>query len=46
MTHQESLLSPTATFSLFHDVGVTLDIALEVELLDMESEENFQIVSK
>ena len=36
MNHQESLLSPTPTFSLFHDVGVALDLSWEGEFLDME----------
>ena len=44
MTPKESFLSPTAIFLLFHDVDVALDLALEVEMLDMESEDKLQPV--
>ena len=46
MTPKESLLSPTAIFLLFYDVDVALDITLEGELLDMESEYKLQIGSQ
>ena len=46
MTHKESLLSPTANFSLFYDVGVALDIDWEGELLSMDSEDKLQPVSQ
>ena len=46
MTHKESLLSPTATFLLFYDVNVALDLDLEGELLDMDSKEKVHTVSK
>ena len=46
MTPKESFLSPTDNFLLFNDVDVALDLAREGELLDMESEDNFQPVSQ
>ena len=45
MTPKESLLSPTATLLLFYNVDVTPDLALEGELLEMESEKKLQPVS-
>ena len=45
MTNQESLLSPTATFSLFYDVDVALDITWDIKLLGMESKEKLHPVS-
>ena len=46
MTRKESLLSPNATFLLFYDVDVTLDIAWERELLLMDSDDKLQPVSQ
>ena len=46
MTHQESLLSPTAMFYYFYDDGLALYIYLEGWLLEMESEDNLQPVSQ
>ena len=46
MTPKESLISPNAIYVLFYDVDVALDITLEVELLDMDSEDNLKPVSQ
>ena len=46
MTSKENILSPTAIFLLFYDVDVALDLAWEVELLEMESEYKLQPVSQ
>ena len=46
MNHQEILLSPTDTFSLFYYVGVSLDIDWEVEFLEMDSEYKLHTVSQ
>ena len=46
MNYQEILVYPTATFSLFYDVGVALDLAWEGEFLDMEYEEKPHPVSQ
>ena len=46
MTSKENLLSPTAIFLLFYDVDVALDIDLEGELLEMDSEDKVQPVSQ
>ena len=44
MTRKEILISTTDIFLLFYDVNVSLDISLEGELLDMESEDKLQPV--
>ena len=46
MTPEESFLSPTVIYLLFNDVYVALDISLEGELLEMESEDKLQPVSQ
>ena len=46
MTPKERFLSPNDIFLLFNDVGVALDLAWEVEPLDMESDEKLQPVSQ
>ena len=45
MTHKESLLFPTAKFSLFYDVGVDLDLSWEGGLLDIFLRLNIQELS-
>ena len=44
MTPKEGFLYPNATFLLFYDVDVALNLAWEVEFLDMESEDKLQPV--
>ena len=44
MTPKDSLLSTNAIYLLFYDVDVALYLALEGELLDMESEYKIQPV--
>ena len=46
MTPKEKFLSPNAIFLLFNDVNVALDLALEVEFLDIESEDKLHPVSQ
>ena len=46
MTPKESFLSPTAIFLLFNDVYVALDLAWDVDLLDMDFEDKLQPVSQ
>ena len=46
MTSKESLLFPNAMFLLFYDADVALDIAWEVDLLEMEYEDKLQPVSQ
>ena len=46
MNPKEILLSPTAIYLLFYDVDMALDLAWEGELLEMDSEEKLQPVSK
>ena len=46
MTPKESFLSPTANFLLSNNFDVTLGLALEGELLEMESDDNLQPVSQ
>ena len=46
MTPKESFLSPIAIFLLFNNADVALDIAWEVDLLEMESEDKLQPVSQ
>ena len=46
MTHQESLISPTAILLLFYDVDAALDLALEGDFLDMDYEDKLQQVSQ
>ena len=46
MNPKESLISPNGIYVLFYDVDVALDITLEVELLDMDSEDNLKPVSQ
>ena len=46
MTPKEIFLSPNDTFLLFNDVDVALDLDLEGELLEMESEDKLQPVSQ
>ena len=46
MTHQDNLLSRTATFSLFCGAVVALAITWEVEFLELDYEEMLQTVSQ
>ena len=46
MTPKESFISPTAKFSLSNNVNVALDIALEEELLEMESDDKLHPLSQ
>ena len=46
MTPKESFLYPNAIFLLFNNVDAALDLALEGELLEMESEDKLQAVSR
>ena len=46
MTHRESLFSTSDIFLLIYDVCVTLDITLEGEILEMDSEEKLHPVSR
>ena len=46
MTPKESFLSPNAIFLLFYDVDVALYIALEGEMLEINSEDKLQPVSQ
>ena len=46
MTPKGSFLSPPAKFLLSNNVDVALDLALEGELLEMESDDKLQLVSQ
>ena len=46
MTPREIFLSPNAIFLLFYDVDVSLYLALDGELLEIEYEDNLRPVSQ
>ena len=46
MTPKESFLSPNAIFLLFNNVDVDLDLAWELELLEIDSDDKIQPVSQ